>query len=32
MTNLKEQAIYLLQNIPDDKIAYVIDMLKRILL
>ena len=28
MSNLKEQAIKILQNVPDDKMAYVIDMLK----
>ena len=28
MTNLKEQAIQIIQNVPDDKIIYVIDMLR----
>ena len=28
MTNLKEQAVKMLQDVPDDKMAYVIDMLK----
>jgi hypothetical protein len=28
MTNLKEQAMQMLQDFPDDKMSYIIDMLK----
>jgi len=28
MTSLKEQAVNILQNLPDDKMTYVVDMLK----
>ena len=30
MTNLKEQAVIMLQNVPDDKMIYVIDILKQL--
>ena len=30
MTNLKEQAIKMLEHVPDDKMVYVFDILKRL--